>query len=106
MLNFPGEAEKALLDQAMPKATLFALGSLERAEGRRRSIDWFNHESFRVFPRVDQVLLRRVLKELVAREFVVFEEDAFTLTDAGEALLEKVRKTSPELQEPSRPKTD
>lgn len=106
MFNFPGEAGKALLDQARPKAILFALGSLERAEGRRRSIDWFNNECLRVSPRVDQLLLGGVLKDLVAQQFVVFEEDAFTLTGAGEALLDDARMARPELQEPFRPKND
>lgn len=97
MLNFLGEADKAGLDQAMPKAILFALGSLERAEGRRRSVDWFNIECHRVFPRVNHLLLGEVLKGLVEQEFVVFEEDAFTLTNAGETLLDNARKARPEL---------
>ncbi|MEJ5979478.1 hypothetical protein WG901_22685 [Novosphingobium sp. PS1R-30] len=106
MINFPGEAGNALHNQAMPKAILFALGSLERAEGHRRSVDWFNDECFRVTPRVDQLQLREVLKGLVAQEFVVFHSDAFTLTDAGEAYLDDARKAWPELQEPSRPMND
>lgn len=103
MFDFPGEAGEALIDQAMPKAILFVLGSLESAEGRRRSIDWFNNECFRVFPKVDQLMLGGVLKILVTQEFVVAEENAFILTKAGEALLDNVRKARPEIQEPSRP---
>lgn len=106
MSNFPGEGGKALLDQALPKAILFVLGSLERAEGRSRSVDWFNNESFWVSPKVDLLLLGEVLKNLVDQQLVVFDRDAFTLTDAGAAHLDNARKVWPKLQEPSRPRND
>lgn len=104
MSDFLVKAGKALLEQEVLQAFLFALGSLERAEGRRRSIDWFNNECFRVYPRVNQIKLDEVLKSLIEEKCVDFEKDTFILTNAGEALLYNMRKARPELQEPSRPK--
>ncbi len=105
VVNFPSEPVKALLEQAQIKTILFALGSLESAEGQGRAITWFNNESQRVFPKVDREALRATLTSLLHGGEVVQENDVFYLTKDGAALLHKVRKARPELQEPARPKS-